>query len=155
MKRETHQKQIISKTIMAKFKNLPNEIILLIWDFLDVEFDDVFNFSIASKKIYPMVRDDLREHLRLQKRLWSIGDYLEGDGVPLVEILKEILLNPRAACYPIVLSLQDPFWEQPEMREVRPQSLLEDKDLVLIKDAVRVNINASEEELEKKLVCGN
>jgi hypothetical protein len=95
---------------MAGFSDLPNEIVLMIWHRLEV--DDIYNFSIDSKCVYILFREKLREHCDLKRRLSAISNR-ETNGV-FACILKEILVNPRAALYPsvLVVNLFHMKWEE-------------------------------------------
>ena len=85
---------------MAGFSNLPSELILMLWH--RVEVDDFYNFSTASKRVYSLSREMLREHCDFKCRLSTISNQGPKSGV-LLNVLKEILVNPRAALYPSIL----------------------------------------------------
>ena len=130
---------------MMGFSDLSNEIVLMIWDLVEVE--DVYSFSTISKNVYLLTHELLREHCRLGHRLSTINSVCSEPGV-YGRVLKEILLNPRASRYPLLLKV-DPWeleWEETGSysRETVPES-----DLALFKQAVRENIDVSKEELEE------
>ena len=57
---------------MAGFSNLPSELILMLWH--RVEVDGFYNFSTASKRVYSLSREMLREHCDLKCRLSTISN---------------------------------------------------------------------------------
>lgn len=65
---------------MTGFSNLSNKLILMIWNFAEVE--DVYNFSIVSKRVCLLVCEALREHCKLTKRLSIISNVDTDDGEP-------------------------------------------------------------------------
>ena len=134
---------------MMAFSNLSNELILLIWKFADVE--DIYNFSTVSKRVYFLVHEALHEHCKLFKRLSIISNVGAERGEPGLfgRILKEVLLNPRAARYPSLLKIGE--WE-PEWRDGKGYSrdIVPAGDLELFKQAARNTIDLSREELEEE-----
>ena len=122
-----------------RFSSLPNELILMIWNFAKVE--DVYNFSTVSMTVYLLVREPLREHCRLSKRLSRISNVGAESGEPGVfgRILKGILLNPRAARYPSLLEV-DKWKYEWDKEGGYSRSMIPDSDLELFKQAVRSNV---------------
>ena len=129
---------------MVGFPDLSNEILLMIWDL--VELEDVYTFSTISKNVYLLTHELLCEHYRLGRRLSNINFVSSEPGV-YRRVLKEILLNPRASRYPLLLNIDlwAFAWEEtgPYSRAMVPES-----DLALFKQAVRENIDVSNKELE-------
>ena len=127
---------------MIGFSSLSNEVILMIWNCVEVE--DIYNFSTVSKKVYHLVRNALREHCKLSKRfstISNVGTESEESG-SFGPILKEILLNPRAAHYPslLVIGANKFRWDQEgeHARRMVPES-----DLDLFRKALLANIDDS------------
>ena len=131
---------------MMAFSNLSNELILLIWDFAEVE--DIYNFSTVSKRVYFLVHEALHEHCKLFKRLSTVSNVgtERGELGLFGRILKEVWLDPRAARYPSLLKIRE--WE-PEWKGERGYSrdIVSESDLTLFKQAAR---NTIEEELEEE-----
>ena len=48
---------------MVKFSDLSNELVLMIWDLIELE--DLCSFSTVSKNVYLLTHDLLREHYKL------------------------------------------------------------------------------------------
>lgn len=133
---------------MTSFSNLSNELILMIWNFAEVE--DIYNFSTVSKRVYLLVCEALREHCKLTKRLSIISnvDTKSGESGPFGRILKEVLLNPRAARYPSLLKIGR--WVNKWDSEVgNTRGRVPECDLKLFKQAARDNLVASEAELQE------
>lgn len=136
---------------MVGFSNLSNELVLMIWDF--VELEDIYSFSTVSKQVYLLTHDLLREHWRLNHRLCTISNVGAKPGEPRVfsQILKEILLNPRAARYPSSLGF-DAWASDPEHWEKKggsSQGMVPVSDLELFKQAAKDTAHASEESLKE------
>ena len=138
---------------MASFTSLSNELILLMWDFVEVE--DVYSFSTISKQVYFLVRKELREHCELMKRLSTISN-VAGKSGELVEpgifgrTLKEVLVNPRAARYPSLLKVGD--WQgEWEQERGHSRAMVPKEDLELFKQAARDNIDVEELDEEEDL----
>ena len=133
---------------MMGFSNLSNELILTIWHFAEVE--DIYNFSTVSKRVYLLVRDALREHCSLTKRLSTISNVGAESGEPGLfgRILKEVLLNPRAARYPSLLKI-DPWMDQWDSEVGYPRGMVPESDLKLFRQVARDNLVISEEEFEE------
>ncbi|KAK3170822.1 hypothetical protein OEA41_002906 [Lepraria neglecta] len=114
------------------------ELILMLWH--RVEVDDVYNFSTASKRVYSLSREILREHCDLKRRLSTISNQGPKSGV-FPNVLKEILVNPRAALYPSILRVDCFFLEWDDYRPaVLKDDLhlrLPDDELELFKQAVK------------------
>ena len=119
----------------------------MIWNCAEVE--DIYNFSTVSKRVYHLVREALREHCKLSKRLSTISNVGTECGEPGLfgPILKEILLNPRAARYPSLLEIgiYKLQWDKDgeHARRMVPES-----DLDLFKQAVRANIDDTYDDIE-------
>ena len=122
------------------FSSLSNEVILMIWDCAEVE--DIYNFSTVSKRVYHLVREALREHCKLSNRFSTISNIDPKSRAPGLfrPILKEILLNPRAARYPSVLIIGTYKIEWDEEGE-HARSMVPDSDLELFKQAIRRNMD--------------
>ena len=131
------------------FSNLSNELILLIWDFAEVE--DIYNFSTVSKRVYFLVHEALREHCKLFKRLSTVSNVGAERGEPgsFGRNPKEVWLDPRAARYPSLLKIGE--WE-PEWKDENGYSrdIGSESDLTLFKQAARKTIDSSREELEEE-----
>lgn len=125
---------------MTGFSSLSNEVILMIWNCAEVE--DIYNFSTVCKRVYHLVREALREHCKLSKRLSTISNvHTECEETLLFgPILKEILLNPRAARYPSVLIIGT-YKCQWDNEGEHVQQMVPKSDLELFKQAVWANID--------------
>ena len=130
---------------MMGFSDLSNEIIFMIWDLVEVE--DVYSFSTISKNVYLLTHELLREHYRLGQRLSNINCVCSESGV-YGRVLKEILLNPRASRYPLLLKVDS--WEF-EWEETGSYSrgTVPESDLALFKQAIRENVDVSKKDLEE------
>lgn len=130
---------------MVGFFDLSNELILMIWDVVEVE--DVYNFSTLSKKVYLLTQELLKEHCRLEHRLSTISNIDAKPGA-FARMLKEVLLNPRAARYPLSLEIRS--WEL-GWGEVMGYSrgIVPESDLGLFKQAARDIIDVPEKELQE------
>ena len=136
---------------MVGFSNLSKELVLMIWDF--VELKDIYSFSTVSKQVYLLTHDLLREHWRLEHRLCTISNMGAKPGEPRVfsQILKEILLNPRAARYPSSLGF-DAWASDPEPWEKKgasSQGMVPVSDLELFKQAAKDTVDVSEKRLKE------
>lgn len=138
---------------MVGFSDLSNELVLMIWN--SVEVQDVYSFSTLSKKVYLLTHDLLREHCKLQQRLSTISNVGAKPGEPSVfgRVLKELLLNPRAARYPSVLRIErwrhrwvDPWPSQGG----HSRGTMSESDLKLFKQASRDIIDFPEKQLENE-----
>ena len=120
----------------------------MIWNCTEVE--DIYNFSTISKRVYHLVREALREHCKLSKRLSTISNVGTESGEPGLfgPILKEILLNPRAARYPSLLKI-GPYKFQWDKEGEHARKMVPESDLELFKQAVRANIDCSHNEMEE------
>lgn len=130
---------------MVGFSDLSNELVLIIWNF--VEVDDVYNFSTFSKKVYLQTHELLREHCRLKHELSTIVDE-SGEPGTFGRVLKEVLLNPRAARYPSLLDIGTWAYEWEEDGEYSKNEVPE-SDLRLFKQAARDSVDVPEKELEE------
>ena len=134
---------------MVGFHDLSNELVLMIWDF--VELEDLNSFSTISKKVLLLTHELLCEHRRLDQRLSAINNVRPESTEPGVfgRVLKEILLNPRAARYPSLLWGES--WEfEWEDKGRYSRGTVPESDLALFKQAVRDNVDFKGEELEKE-----
>ena len=115
----------------------------MIWNCAEVE--DVYNFSTVSKRVYHLVREALREHCKLSKRLSTISNVgTEGGNTgSFAPILKEILLNPRAARYPSVLKIGTYNFEWDTVEGTYTRGTVPESDLELFKQAVRANVDSA------------
>ena len=120
----------------------------MIWDCVEVE--DIYNFSTVSKRVYHLVREALREHCKLSKRLSTISNVGPERGVSglLGPILKEILLNPRAARYPSLLEIGLNKYDRDDEGE-HTRRMVPESDLELFKQAVWANIDSADDEMEE------
>lgn len=112
--------------------------------------EDIYNSSTVSKRVYLLVCEALREHCKLTKRLSIISNVDTESGEPGLfgRILKEVLLNPRAARYPSLLKIGR--WVNKWDGEAgNPRGRVPKRDLELFKQAVRDNLTVSEEKLQK------
>ena len=128
---------------MVGFNDLSNELILMIWEYAELE--DVYNFSTASKKVYLLVRENLREHCRLMRRLSTITNVEAEPGKPSVlgQALKEILHNPHAARYPSLLRFQGCLGQPQE-----GANNFEIFKKTIIKNAINISKQDIEQDLE-------
>ena len=112
----------------------------MIWNCAEVE--DIYNFSTISKRVYYLVREALREHCKLSRRLSTISNVRTRRGEPGLfgPILKEILLNPRAARYPSLLEIGTYKFRWDNEGE-HARRMVPESDLELFKQAVRANID--------------
>ena len=83
---------------MARFSDLPNELIINIWGYV-FEPKSVENFALVSKKIYEVATPFVEEHNRLRGRYAKISDLDEGKHGRAAGLLEAILLNPRVTLY--------------------------------------------------------
>lgn len=130
------------------FSNLSNELILMIWDLVEIE--DVYSFSTISKRVYLLVREALREHCELSNRISTISNVNAESGDPSLfgRLLKEILLNPRAARYPSVLELDE--WRiEWEDEGGHCRSTVTESDLELFKQAAKANMELFKKDMEE------
>ena len=130
---------------MVGFSDLSNELVLLIWNLVEVE--DVYSFSTVSKKVYLLTQELLREHCRLKHRLSSISSE-SGESGDFGLVLKEILLNPRAARYPSFLEVSGWAIEWDEEGEYS-KNMVPESDLELFKQAARDSVHVSKKFLEE------
>ncbi len=130
---------------MASFTSLSNELILAIWDFVEVE--DVYSFSTISKQVYFLVRKELREHCELMKRLSTISNVAAKPGI-FGRTLKEVLVNPRAARYPSLLKISA-WQEEWGIAAEHFRATVPKKTLKLFKQAARDNIDVDQEDIER------
>ena len=119
----------------------------MIWNCAEVE--DIYNFSTISKRVYHLVREALREHCKLSKRLSTISNVDTEHGEPVLfgPILKEVLLNPRAARYPSQLEI-DTYKFQWDQEGEHARRMVPDSDLELFKQAVRANVDCAYDEMQ-------
>ncbi|CAF9940069.1 hypothetical protein IMSHALPRED_001737 [Imshaugia aleurites] len=133
---------------MVWFSDLSKELILLIWDL--VELEDIYSFSTVTKEVYLLTYELLREHFRLKKRLTIISNVglKPGEHGVFGRILKEVLLNPQAALYPSILKVDIGEVESGERGE-HFHGTVSESDLELFKQVIRDTTNESEEDMEE------
>ena len=119
----------------------------MIWNCAEVE--DIYNFSTVSKRVYHLVREALSEHCKLSKRLSTISNVGTEGGEPVLfgPILKEILLNPRAARYPSLLEIGT-FKLEWDKEGEHARRMVPESDLDLFKQAVRANVDDPYDDIE-------
>ena len=117
----------------------------MIWNCAEVE--DIYSFSTVSKRVYYLVREALREHCKLSKRLSTISNVGTECGEPGLfgPILKEILLNPRAARYPSVLEIGTYKFRWDEEGE-HARRMVPESDLELFKANIDYEYNGMEDD---------
>ena len=122
---------------MTSFVDLPNEILLMIWRTVDVQ--DIYSYSRTSKRVYCLVKSLLPHHFDLQRRLTTISNSGQEKPNHLSHILKEILVDPEGACYPLALKIQSPkvCWDGPQDDLTEPYTKSPEFDLNLFENAVK------------------
>ena len=102
---------------MANFSDLPNELLLEIWNHVS-QPKDIENFALVSKTIRTLAIRTLREHRKLTREFskFHIGD--PKSRVSAAGLLKEILTNPRVALYvkEITITKLHRCWEDEEKK---------------------------------------
>ena len=100
---------------MAKFSDLPNELVVEIWSHI-LQPKDIENFALASKTIRTLAGKILVNHRKLTRELstFDIGGSKSRFSAP--GLLKEILTNPRVALYTKIVIVPDLFvcWDSKE-----------------------------------------
>lgn len=129
---------------MAIFSDLPNELILGIWDYV-IEPDDVESFALVSKRIYGLSSQSLNEHARLKRQYSNIWiSFREGNYEP-ADLLEKILLDTRIAFYinGLQIAISRPLWQW----ETTPQAYCKDT-MSLFQAAIHASplVTSSEEE---------
>ena len=83
---------------MAKFSDLPNELILEIWSHI-VQPKDVENFALTSTRIRTLASRRFREHRHLTRKYSTLHSEHPNSRVSAAGLLKDIATNPHAALY--------------------------------------------------------
>ena len=83
---------------MASFNDLPNKIIVMMWEFVQ-EPKDMESFFLMSKTVFNLLKPLLKGHNRLKKKFTTIQIELDGDHTKTYELLRQILLRPRMDLY--------------------------------------------------------
>ena len=106
---------------MAVFSDLPNELVMHIWSYV-IEPESVERFALVSKNIYGLAAPFLREHARL-KRKYSRLHYSH-KSQRAADLLRSMLLNPRAALYINEIRIVDwaEHWEEQYQKPLLPYS---------------------------------
>ena len=101
---------------MAKFSDLPNELIVEIWSHIP-QPKDIENFALASKTIRTLARKILINHRKLTRELLTFDVGGSKSRFSAAGLLKEILKSPLVALYIKTLTILDEFlgnWESEE-----------------------------------------
>ena len=83
---------------MAKFSDLPNELVVEIWSYIP-QPRDIENFAFASKTIRTLAGKVLVKHRELTRGLSTFDIGNSKSRFSVAGLLKEILTNPRTALY--------------------------------------------------------
>ena len=100
---------------MAKFPDLPNELVVEIWSYI-LQPKDIENFALASKTIRALGRKILVNHRKLTRELSAFDIGGSNSRFSAAGLLKEILKTPRVALYIRTLTFTG-FHEVWESRE--------------------------------------
>ena len=97
---------------MAKFSDLPNELIMGIWGYV-LAPEDVESFALASKTVYGLSKPFVTEHAKLKKRYSIQVLSIWGEKRP-ADLLMDLMLKPRIALYVRRFHVDDwaPCWEE-------------------------------------------
>ena len=97
---------------MAKFADLPNELLIEIWSYV-LQPRDIENFAFVSKTIRTLSGKILPEHRKLTRQFSSFEIGARKSTASAAGLLKEILTNPRVALYIRTVSIIDFYdsWE--------------------------------------------
>lgn len=100
---------------MAKFADLPNELLIEIWSYM-LQPKDIESFASASKIIRTLSGKTLLEHRKLTRQFSTFKIGSPKSRSSAAGLLKEILTNPRVALYIRTVSIIDSydFWESEE-----------------------------------------
>lgn len=141
---------------MTTFNDLPNELIVQVWrQVLDPEA--VESFALTSKTVYALGRKFIQEHNELKAKFSSIEHYKyhDGDhygfheGSDLVETLKILLLNPRAALYVrnVYIDRFEEEWGDADDSEQEDQGSYSEGTMELFEQAIKENPFILEDEI--------
>ena len=100
---------------MAKFSDLPNELVLEIWSHI-MQPKDIENFALASKTIRTLAGKILVNHQKLTRELSTFDIAGSKSRFSAAGLLKEILTNPRVALYTKTVIIPELYagWESEE-----------------------------------------
>ena len=100
---------------MAKFTDLPNELVVEIWSHI-LQPKDIENFALASKTIRTLAGKILVNHRKLTRELSTFDIGGSKMRFSPAGLLKEILTNPRVALYTKKVIVPDLYvaWESKE-----------------------------------------
>lgn len=91
---------------MAKFADLPNELLIEIWSYM-LQPKDIENFASVSKLIRTLSSKILLEHRKLTRQFSWFKIGASNSRASAAGLLKEILTNARAALYIRTVSIND------------------------------------------------
>ena len=91
---------------MKGFSDLPNEIVVEVWRLIQ-DPRDVEAFAFTSKKIYALGDAAIAEHNELKAKFSSVPCRDDEISVDTVDVLKSLLLSPRAALYVQRISIDE------------------------------------------------
>lgn len=83
---------------MASFQDLPDELLIDIWGYM-LEPEDVESFALVSKRVYSLSTPFVIEHTYLKKQFSSMVVSRGKRDSAQIELLEQMLRNPRAAFY--------------------------------------------------------
>lgn len=138
---------------MTTFNDLPNELVVEVWRHV-LDPEAVESFALTSKTVYALGRNFIQEHNELKAKFSSIDHYTFHDGghrefyegSDLVETLKNLLLNPRAALYVRNVYIDNFYvdrfaeeWEDVDDSEQEDQRSYSEGTMELFKQAIKDN----------------
>lgn len=94
---------------MAKFADLPSELLIEIWSYM-LQPKDIENFASVSKLIRTLSGKILLEHRKLTRQFSSFEIGAPNSRASAAGLLKEILTNPRVALYTKNVSVTMSHW---------------------------------------------
>ena len=100
---------------MAKFSNLPYELLIEIWSHI-LQPKDIENFALTSKTIRTSAGRILREHRKLTREFSTFDVGGRKSRFSAAGLLKQILIDPRIALYIKKITVTDVHtgWESEE-----------------------------------------
>ena len=99
---------------MARFNDLPNEIVLGVWHHV-LGPDDIASFALVSRQTFELGTSVLEEDRRLRSKYAIIKNNRGRDDWTLAHLLKDVLTNPHIAFYVRHLHIYSfcKSWENP------------------------------------------
>ncbi|MCJ1456995.1 hypothetical protein MMC28_007361 [Mycoblastus sanguinarius] len=83
---------------MAVFRDLPNEIIPIVWQYV-LSPSDIESFALVSKTIHALGAPFIQEYHRLDEEYSFFKNPVNCSGNTLARLLKDILISPHTALY--------------------------------------------------------